>query len=139
MSRMHVAVVAIVALGALAGCASTPTGKPATAYEGARLLVGDGRVIENATLVVEGDKIAQAGAASVQLPAGAARLILAGKTVMPMIIDTHVHLNTERNALIRDLKQRAYYGVSSALSLGTDGYGLLDVRSESIPGVARFY
>src|SRR3954467_5863447 len=140
MSRMHVAVVAIVALGAVAGCASTPTGKPATAYEGARLIVGDGRVIENATLVGEGAKIAQAGAAaSVQVPAGAARVNVAGKTVMPMIIDTHVHLNTERDALIRDLKQRAYYGVSAALSLGTDGYGLLDVRSESIPGAARFY
>src|SRR3954464_4610239 len=140
MSRMHVAVVAILALGAVAGCASTPTGKPATAYEGARLIVGDGRVIENATLAVEGDKIAQAGAAaSVQVPAGAARVNVAGKTVMPMIIDTHVHLNTERDALIRDLKQRAYYGVSAALSLGTDGYGLLDVRSESIPGAARFY
>src|SRR3954471_19872095 len=140
MSRMHVAVVAILALGALAGCASAPTGQPATAYEGARLIVGDGRVIENATLVVEGDKIAQAGAsASVQVPAGAARVNVVGKTVMPMIIDTHLHLNTERDALIRDLKQRAYYGVSAALSLGTDGYGLLDVRSESIPGAARFY
>jgi len=137
---MHLAATAIVALAALTGCASAPTGQPATAYEGARLIVGDGRVIENATLVVEGDKIAQAGAAaSVQVPAGAARVNLAGKTVMPMIIDTHVHLNTERDALIRDLKQRAYYGVSAALSLGTDGYGLLDVRSESIPGAARFY
>src|SRR3954465_5575563 len=107
---MHGGVVAILALGALAGCASTPTGQPATAYEGARLIVGDGRVIENATLVVEGDKIAQAGApALVQVPAGATRVNLAGKTLMPMIIDTHVHLSTERDALIRDLKQRAYY------------------------------
>src|SRR3954469_3277953 len=137
---MHLAATAIVALAALTGCASSPTVKPPPAYEGARLMVGVGRVIENATLVVEGDKIAQAGAAaSVQVPAGAARVNLAGKTVMPMIIDTHVHLNTERDALIRDLKQRAYYGVSAALSLGTDGYGLLDVRSESIPGAARFY
>ena len=109
-------------------------------FEGARLIVGDGRVIENGTLVVEGARIAQSGAAaSVQVPAGATRVNLAGKTVMPMIIDTHVHLSTERDALIRDLKQRAYYGVSAALSLGTDGYGLLDVRSESIPGAARFY
>jgi len=52
MIRVFV-VEAIVALGALAGCATSPTGQPATAYEGARLIVGDGRVIENATLVVE--------------------------------------------------------------------------------------
>jgi imidazolonepropionase-like amidohydrolase len=131
---------AIALLGVVAACATQPPGPPATAYEGARLIVGDGRVIENGTLVVEGAKIAQAGAAAaVQVPAGATRVNLAGKTVMPMIIDTHVHLSTERDALIHDLKQRAYYGVSAALSLGTDGYGLLDVRSESIPGAARFY
>ena len=47
----------------LAGCASTPSG-PLTAYEGARLIVGDGRVVENATLVVDGSKIIQAGAAA---------------------------------------------------------------------------
>src|SRR3954462_15889692 len=112
---MHLAAVAILALGALAGCASAPTGQPATAYEGARLIVGDGRVIESATLVVEGDNIAQAGAsASVQVPAGAARVNVAGKTVTPMLIDTHLHLDTERDVLIRDLKQRAYYGVSAA-------------------------
>jgi imidazolonepropionase-like amidohydrolase len=141
MSFMHWGRLMAIALpGVVAACATQPQGPPATAYEGARLIVGDGRVIENGTLVVGGAKIAQAGAAAaVQVPAGATRVNLAGKTVMPMIIDTHVHLSTEREALIRDLKQRAYYGVSAALSLGTDGYGLLDVRSESIPGAARFY
>jgi imidazolonepropionase-like amidohydrolase len=33
---------------------------------------------------------------------------------------------------------RAYYGVSAALSLGTDGYELLGMRGEEIPGAARF-
>ena len=63
MIRVFV-VQAIAALGLLAGCATAPTGQPVTAYEGARLIVGDGRVIENATLVVDGAKIAQAGAAA---------------------------------------------------------------------------
>lgn len=57
---------------------------------------------------------------------------------MPMIIDTHVHLGTTREALVRDLRRRAYYGVSAAMSLGTDGYELLDMRGETIPGAARF-
>jgi imidazolonepropionase-like amidohydrolase len=96
-------------------------------------------VIENGTLVVEGEKIVQAArAADVRVPDGAARVNLAGKTVMPMLIDTHVHLSTGRDALVRDLKTRAYYGVGAALSLGTDGYELLDVRGETIPGAARF-
>jgi imidazolonepropionase-like amidohydrolase len=137
MSCVGIAAVAIA--GLLAGCASTPPGQPATVYEGARLIVGDGRVIENATLVVEGTKIALAApTAAVTVPAGATRVNLAGKTVMPMLIDTHVHLSTDRDALVRDLKARAYYGVGAALSLGTDGYELLDVRGQAIPGAARF-
>src|SRR5688500_13309 len=57
---------------------------------------------------------------------------------MPMLIDTHVHLSRPREALVRDLRLRAYYGVSAALSLGTDGYELLDLRDHAIPGAARF-
>jgi imidazolonepropionase-like amidohydrolase len=133
------AVAAIIALGVLGGCATAVSDRSVTAYERARLIAGDGRVIENATLLVDGTKIAQAGAAAdVRVPAGAKRVDLAGKTVMPMIIDTHVHLSETRDALIRDLRQRAYYGVSAALSMGTDGYGLLDMRNELIPSAARF-
>jgi imidazolonepropionase-like amidohydrolase len=139
MRMLKIAVAAIVTLALLVGCATTPPGQPATVYEGARLIVGDGRVVDNATLVIEGEKLAQVGrAAEVRVPAGAARVNLHGKTVIPMLIDTHVHLSTDRDALVRDLRSRAYYGVSAALSLGTDGYGLLDVRGQAIPGAARF-
>ena len=122
----------------LVGCATAPD-QPSTAYEGARVIVGDGRVIDNATLVVQGDKLVQVGpSGEVRVPAGATRVSAAGKTIMPMLIDTHVHLGASREALIRDLRQRAWFGVSAAMSLGTDGYELLDLRSEAIPGAARF-
>jgi len=140
MCRVNVvAVAATITLAvSLAGPAGAQTG--VTAFEGARLIVGDGSApIENATLVVDGARIIQAGrAADVQVPAGAARVSLAGKTVMPMLIDTHVHLSPTREALTRDLKRRAYYGVSAALSLGTDNYDVLDLRGQAIPGAARF-
>jgi imidazolonepropionase-like amidohydrolase len=112
-----------------------------TAFEGARLIVGDGSApIENATLIVDGARIVQVGAAAaVRVPDGAARVNLAGKTVMPMLIDTHVHLSPTREMIIRDLKRRAYFGVSAALSLGLDRYEVLDLRSETIPGAARFF
>ena len=126
-------------LGFLVGGAIPASAQSVTAFEGARLIVGDGRVIENATLVVEGARLAQVGqTADVRVPAGATRVDLAGKTVMPMLIDTHVHLSPTRDALIRDLRLRAYYGVSAALSLGTDNYEVLDMRSQTIPGAARF-
>jgi len=131
---------AAVALGLLLGFALSTSAQTVTAFEGARLIVGDGRVIENATLVVDGARIAQVGsAADVRVPAGATRVSLAGKTVMPMIIDTHTHLSTTRDALIRDLKRRAYFGVSAALSLGLDGFDLFGMRHELIPGAARFF
>jgi len=134
-----IAVAAVVAFGLLIGCAVPVSDQSVTAYEGARVIVGDGRVIENATLVVEGARIARVGgAADVRVPAGARRVSLAGKTVMPMIIDTHVHLSDNRDALIRDLRMRAYYGVSAVLSLGTDGYQVLDLRDQAIPDVARY-
>ena len=134
-----VATVAVGIIGLLAGLAMPASAQSVTAYEGARLIVGDGRVIENATVVVDGAKIAQAGAAAdVRVPAGAARVSLAGKTVMPMMVDTHVHLSPTRDGIVRDLKLRAYYGVGAALSLGTDTYEVLELRGQAILGAARY-
>jgi imidazolonepropionase-like amidohydrolase len=110
-----------------------------TAYEGARIIVGNGTTIENGTIVVDGARIVQAGSGKdVKVPANAKRVSLTGKTVMPMMIDTHVHLSGKRETLVRDLKQRAYWGVSTAMSMGTDNIELLSVRDEVIPGAARF-
>ena len=113
-----------------------------TVFEGARVIVGDGRAaIENATIVVNGSRVAQVGrGADVKAPAGATRVSLTGKTVMPTIIDTHTHLSQEREALTQDLRRRAYYGVSAAMSLGQDTGELpFQMRAQTIPGAARFF
>ena len=95
---------------------------PATVFEGGRVIIGDGRLMDNATIVVVGERITQVGgAASVKGPAGATRVSLAGKTVMPALVDTHVHTSTTAPELVTDLKQRAYFGVGAAMSLGLDG------------------
>jgi len=128
---------ALVALATLALSAQTNV----TIFEGGRVIVGDGKVIENASFLVQDDRITQVGpAAAIKAPAGAMRVNLAGKTVMPAIIDTHVHTSTTREALITDLKQRAHFGVGAAMSLGLDpGDFAFKVRAESIPGAARFF
>ncbi len=131
----------LAAIGGLCGVARAQ-GPAVTAFEGARLIVGDGRpAIENATLVVDGSRIVQAGAASgVRVPDGATHVNLAGKTVMPALIDTHTHLSQTREGLTRDLKRRAYYGVSAALSMGTsETEADLQMRGETAPGVARLF
>ena len=49
--------------------------------------------IQNAIVVVEGDRIVQVGPESeVQVPAGAQQLDYSGQTVLPGLIDCHVHL-----------------------------------------------
>jgi imidazolonepropionase-like amidohydrolase len=125
---------------AVAAHAQTPAGG-VTAFEGARIITGNEAFpIENGTLVIQGTRILQVGKATdVQVPAGATRVNAAGKTIMPTLVDTHTHLSTTRDALTKDLRRRAYYGVSAAISLGTDGFGLLDMRDEKIPGAARYF
>jgi imidazolonepropionase-like amidohydrolase len=111
-----------------------------TVLEGARLIDGRGGApVEGATIVLDGARIVAAGrAADVQVPAGARRVSLAGKTVMPMLIDTHVHLSQSRDGIVRDLKRRAFFGVSAVMSAGTDKYENLDLRAKIEPGSARF-
>jgi len=141
VKAIFAATLAVAALGsAVPTSAQVPGG--VTAFEGARIIVGDGSApIDNGTLVVEGAKIAQVGkAADVRVPAGATRVNLAGKTVMPDLIDTHTHLSQSREALVKDLKQRAYWGVSAAMSMGTDETTAeLDMRGQDVPGLARVF
>src|SRR5688572_15261719 len=99
MFRMHRLAVAA-AVSMIGGFAIPVAAQTVTAYEGARLITGDGRVIDNAVLVVDSAKITAAGpAASVRVPANAKRVDVKGKTVMPMIVDTHVHLSPKRDAI----------------------------------------
>ncbi|MEO8463739.1 MAG: amidohydrolase family protein [Gammaproteobacteria bacterium] len=144
--------IAAVALFGLAACSGRDAGTPAasstpsagagvTAFTGARLIVGDGTVIDNATFTLGPDHhFGIVGAtAAVTLPAGATKVDLTGFTVMPAIVDSHTHLSREREALIADLKHRAYFGVSAALSLGQDnGADVFAVRHEVIPGAALY-
>ena len=135
MRRVNaVAAAAAVAIGLFTG----PVRADVTAFEGARLIVGDGSVVENGTLVIDGNKIVQAGQ-GVAVPAGATRVNLAGKTVMPAIIDTHVHLSATREKLIRDLKQRALLRRQRRHEHG-HGQSRTACRcaTKTIPGAARF-
>jgi imidazolonepropionase-like amidohydrolase len=125
------------------GGASQPQeGAGVTAFEGARVIVGDGSTpIENATFLMRDGRITQVGrSGEVQVPAGATRVSLAGKTVMPAIIDTHVHLRSkDRETLTEDLQRRAYYGVVAAMSLGQDvGEIPYQMREAVLPNTARF-
>src|SRR5436190_18613267 len=67
---------------------------PSTIFEGARLITGDGTPpIENSAFVVENGRFTRLGQrGQVQAPAGATRVDLTGKTVMPTLVDLHGHI-----------------------------------------------
>jgi len=120
--------------------AQAPAAGRATVYEGARVIIGTASApIENAAFVVEGGKFTQVGrAGQVQVPAGAARVDLRGKTVIPAIIDTHTHMPVNREELMTALQRKAYYGVGVVLSMGQDtGDVAYQVRNEMPPNGAR--
>lgn len=72
-----------------------PRPKPTetVAYRGARIVTMKGdEVIENGTLLVEGNRIKAVGA-SVAVPPGARTVDVAGRTIVPGFIDEHAHLH----------------------------------------------
>ncbi|HEY7286393.1 MAG TPA: amidohydrolase family protein [Vicinamibacterales bacterium] len=122
-----------------------------TIFEGARLITGDGGApIENAAFVVEQGRFTQVGVkGDTRAPAGARHVDLSGKTVMPALVDAHVHLgyrqtlsfgaeNYRRENLLDELDRFSFYGVAAVLEAGT-GRGPLpfDVRATSHSG-ARY-
>jgi imidazolonepropionase-like amidohydrolase len=142
--------IALVAVQGGRGTAAAPTW-----FEGARLIAADGsRPIEDAAFVVEGDRFTWVGRRGErQPPAGAVRVDLTGKTVMPALIDGHNHIglvdertgsnskaNYTRRNLQDQLERYAYYGVSAALSMGLEADQELayQLRDPVLPDAARF-
>ncbi|MBI4484620.1 MAG: hypothetical protein HY655_01290, partial [Acidobacteria bacterium] len=95
-----------------------------TALTNVRIIDGTGAApVERGTIVIANGKITAAGA-SVQLPAGATRVDLTGKTVMPGMVNAHAHVQNltksmpMRDDLVRRLRLYASYGITTAVSLG---------------------
>ncbi len=161
-------VVAAVALfGATsARVAGQAGGAGVTAFEGARLISGDGGApIEDSVFLVQNNLFGRVGRrGQVPIPAGATRVDLAGKTVMPTKVDLHGHIGYQhdfdgtmakeyftRENLIDHLERLAYYGISGTIGIGdlvdrSDLHGgrtkwgdvPLRMRGEIVPGAALF-
>ncbi|HUG90263.1 MAG TPA: amidohydrolase family protein [Planctomycetaceae bacterium] len=67
--------------------------EPVTVFRGGRILTAAGTVFDPGTLVVRGGRIADVGAADkVDVPEGAEIRDVAGKVLIPGLVDTHSHL-----------------------------------------------
>src|SRR5438477_9888317 len=86
--------VLLASLAALAVAAAPAAAQQqATLYEGARLIPGDGSpAIENSSFLVQNGAFTRIGRkGEIALLAGANRVDLSGKTVMPTLVDMHGH------------------------------------------------
>jgi imidazolonepropionase-like amidohydrolase len=64
----------------------------AIAFVDGPVLVGDGRVLEHATVLVEGEKIVKVAEGNVNIPKDAQKIPLEGQMLLPGFIDSHVHI-----------------------------------------------
>ena len=123
---------------------------PADAFllDGARLIDGTGGTpLESSSILVQDGRIASVGRrGTVRAPEGVRRIDVTGQTIIPALVDTHVHLgyqkglsfataNFTRDTLIDHLRRFAYCGVGAVLSLGTDPGELpFQIRAEQEAG-----
>jgi imidazolonepropionase-like amidohydrolase/ABC-type multidrug transport system permease subunit len=109
---------------------------------GARIIVGDGKVIENGSVLVRGGKIAEVyeGEGPDPKTLKAETVEAAGKTILPGLIDVHVHLGAPggfsseakygaEKGMQRALAAYLYSGVTTVRSVGDMLDSVLMLRS----------
>lgn len=69
-----------------------------TAVRFGRLIDGQGKVLQNAVIVVEGERIAKVGAGDAAVPPNAKVIDLRRYTAIPGLIDVHTHTYEEMKA-----------------------------------------
>src|SRR5215467_8179263 len=152
--RLSICLLALASL--FLGGTSATEAQTATIFEGGRLITGDGGTpIEDAAFVIEGSRITAVGRrGEVRAPAGAARVDLTGKTVIPALVDAHSHIGYMRNLtsgaqnytrenILDHMQKFAYFGVAASMALGSDfgdlPYQLRDeIAAGKHPTAARF-
>ena len=126
-------------------------GQPAAGvvlFEGARLIPGDGgAAINESAFLVERGLITRVGRkGEIGAAAGVQRVDLAGKTVMPVLINAHGHPgfqqgltysaeNYTRANIIDDLNRALYFGVAAVMSQGIEkGEIAFQIRADQEAG-----
>ncbi|MBU3078593.1 amidohydrolase family protein [Sphingomonas quercus] len=151
---------ALIGAGLLGACSKEAPGGAAAA--GDTLLLSNFTLIDGTgaaakpgqAMLVEDGRIKWVGpVAEAPHPDGVQPVDLAGKFVMPGLIDLHVHLGTVQDltqkadfftadSVRKDLRTYASYGVTTVQSMGTDGdaiFGVRDAERAGRPDMARVY
>lgn len=144
-----------IALVAVAAPAYAQSGT--VVYEGARLIAGDGSpAIQNGIFIVRNGRISAIGQrGAIHMDGRSTRMDLTGKTVMPAMIDAHVHIGYEGYTswgaanytpanVLDHLEREAFYGVAATQSVGSSPLDQAlqfqrDQRAGKFPPASRFF
>jgi imidazolonepropionase-like amidohydrolase len=132
-SKMLIMSAALSTVGSIAVHSQPRPPANAVLYEGARLIIGDGSApVERGSFAVQNGRIVAIGRqGAFRVPDGAARVDLTGKTVMPALVNVHVHIGYEGYTtwrpenytpqnILDHLERQAYFGVGATMSVGGD-------------------
>jgi len=129
--------VAVTVLSALSVLAQQPR---TIVLDNVRIVDGTGAApIENGRIVLQGERIAAVGpAAKVAAPANAERVDLAGKTVIPGLIDLHFHIESDPRLALRQLA----HGITAFRDPGQWNEKFVELRrmvaADGLPGPRIF-
>ena len=135
---------------------AAPLAAEVKVFKGFTLIDGSGGAsAASSAMIVDNGRITWVGpTAKLKAPAGAETIDLAGKFVMPGIINLHCHLGNvvdltqdkkfyTRQNVEKDLNTFASYGVTTVLSMGTDQDLIFRIRDEQRatgrPSMTRVY
>ena len=123
MRRLHVA-----ALGmafALTGCGESAAPVVETggvALVGGQLIDGTGSApVADSVVVIRDGRIESAGTReAIAVPTGAEVIDVTGKTIIPGLVNLHVHYRDGAEEITRQFRTQLYYGVTTGRSIGSD-------------------
>ena len=161
LSRVAACSVVVGAMAAINTSSQQRAPSPSVLYEGSRLIIGDGRApVERGAFLVQNGRIAAVGVkGAVKTPAGTTRVDLTGKTVMPAMVNAHVHFGYERftkaegeslpenftpENLLDHLQREAFYGIGTANDGGSAPVPLSlqfqqDQAARNFPAAAQYW
>jgi len=111
---------------------------------GAQLINGTASApVRDSVIVIHNGRIESAGARdTTAVPAGAEVIDVTGKTIIPGLVNLHVHYRGGPEDIERQFRTQLYYGVTSARSIGSDSPEVVPFLLEANagrPGFPRAY
>ena len=123
MKRFGLSTFGLMLVFAACGGSAPPEFEPGgLALVGAQLIDGTGAApVADSVVVIRDGRVESAGSRdAIPIPEGAEVVDATGKTVIPGLVNLHVHYRGGPETIERQFRTQLYYGVTTARSIGSD-------------------